>query len=77
MCREIHSGRHSWDAKRQRLVLLRREHRHLRALRPGPSSRDHLQVPRAFPLRRYLPKARVSLELPLRATDVGSPVATV
>ena len=65
MSREIHSGRHSPDAKRlrlipprrQRLLLLRREHRHPRALRPVPSSQDHLQVPRAFPLRRYKPGA--------------------
>ena len=62
MSREIQSGRHSWDAKRwrlipsrrQRLVLLRRERRHPRALRPVPASREQLQVPRALPLRRYL-----------------------
>ena len=43
---------------------------------PVPSSRDHLQVPRAFPLGWYRPIPRASLELPLCAVDVGGPVTT-
>ena len=60
----------------QRLVLQRREHSHPRALRPVLSSRDHLQVPRAFSAGRYRPNARASLKLPLCAVDVGGPVTT-
>ena len=66
MSRRIHSGRHSQDAKRlrlipprrPRLVLLRWEHRHPLALRPVPADWGQLQVPRALPLRRYLLWAR-------------------
>ena len=43
------------------MVLLKRAPRHLRALKPAPSSREHLQAP----LRRYVLKARASPDFPL------------
>ena len=55
---------HRRDTGAERLMLLRLEHRHPRALRPVPSSRDHLQAPRAL-LTRYLLWVRASPEFPL------------
>ena len=53
------------EASGQPMVLLKREPRHPQMLKPLPSSREHLQVPRALPLRRHLLWARASPEFPL------------
>ena len=80
MSREIHSGRHSPDAKRlrlipprrQRLLLLRREPNvETSAVQPG-SSAGATSLPSEAVQERGMD---ASLELPLCFADIGSPVA--